>query len=128
MTTSSQTHDVVTAELVELENERCRAFQELDHVKIEMLLSDDYSHVHMNGHAEDKAEFMAAFKGRQRTISRGDLRIRIHGDAAIMTGRMYTSRNTEDGIDEIDSFATQTWIKQGGDWKLSAIQVCRYLA
>jgi hypothetical protein len=43
-----------------------------------------------------------------------------------MTGRMYTSRQTSDGVDIIDSFATQTWIKQDGSWKLAAIQVCPY--
>jgi ketosteroid isomerase-like protein len=124
--TSSQTNEAVAAELVRLENERCRAFRELDHPAIEALLSDDYSHVHMNGHMEDKAAFMAIFKNRQRVIRREQLNIRVHGDAAIMTGRMFTTRQTENGTDEIDSFATQTWIKEDDGWKLAAIQVCPY--
>jgi ketosteroid isomerase-like protein len=118
--------DAVTRELIRLEGERCRAFQELDADAILQLLSEDYSHVHMNGHLEDKAAFMAAFKNRRRSITRDALGVRVHGDAAIMTGRMYTSRQTSDGIDVIDSFATQTWIKQEGSWKLAAIQVCPY--
>jgi ketosteroid isomerase-like protein len=123
---NSQTEKAVTEELIRLEDERCRAFRELDHAGIEALLSEDYSHVHMNGHMEDKAAFMAMFKNRQRAIRREQLQIRVHGDAAIMTGRMVTTRQVEGGTDEIDSFATQTWIKRDGGWKLAAIQVCPY--
>jgi hypothetical protein len=43
-----------------------------------------------------------------------------------MTGRMVTTRQVEGGTDEIDSFATQSWIKRDGGWKLAAIQVCPY--
>jgi ketosteroid isomerase-like protein len=128
VTTSSQTNEAVAAELVRLEDERCRAFRELDHPGIEALLSDDYSHVHMNGHLEDKAAFMAMFGNRQRSIRREQLDIRVHGDAAIMTGRMFTTRQTPNGTDEMDTFATQTWVRQDDGWKLAAIQVCPYTA
>jgi ketosteroid isomerase-like protein len=128
VTVDSQDQTTVAAELIRLEDERCRAFRQLDDAAMRDLLSDDYTHVHMNGHLEDKAAFMTVFKNRQRTITRGDLHVRVHGDAAIMTGRMLTNRKTATGDEEIDSFATQTWIKQDGAWKLAAIQVCPYTA
>jgi ketosteroid isomerase-like protein len=128
VTVDSQDQTTVAAELIRLEDERCRAFRQLDDAAMQDLLSDDYTHVHMNGHLEDKAAFMAVFKNRQRTITRGDVNVRVHGNAAIMTGRMLTTRKTANGDEEIDSFATQTWIKQDGAWKLAAIQVCPYTA
>jgi ketosteroid isomerase-like protein len=115
--------DSVKAELVGLEDERCRAFKDLDEKAMSDLLSSDYSHVLMNGHMEDKAAFLAMLPKRQRSIAREDLNVRIHGDSAIMTGRMLTTRETGDVM---DTFATQTWIKQDGAWKLAAIQVCPY--
>ena len=126
MTGTQVNDDPAVAELIRLEDERCRAFRQLDHAAMEGLLSDDYTHVHMNGHLEDKAGFMAVLKNRQRIIRREGLAVRVHSDAAIMTGRMLTSRKTETGTHEIDSFATQTWIRQDSEWKLAAIQVCPY--
>ena len=124
---SSVDTEAVAAELTSLEAERCRAFQELDEAAMEELLSPDYTHVHMNGHLEDKEAFMSVFKNRQRAITRDGLKIRVHGDAAIMTGRMFTSRKTATGAEDIDSFAKQTWVKQDGRWQLAAIQVCPYV-
>lgn len=127
--TNSQSNQTLAAELVAREQDRCRAFQELDETAMRDLLTDDYTHVHMNGRLEDKAAFMAAFKNRQRVVTREGLNVRIHGDAAIMTGRMLTSRKTDTGAEEIlDSFATQTWVRQPDGWKLAAIQVGPYPA
>lgn len=124
--TEAQTTAAVTEELMHLEQERCRAFLELDEAVMRDLLSDDYTHVHMNGHMEDKQAFLDMLSKRQRTIAREGLRIRVHGDAAIMTGRMLTTRDTPSGSETMDTFATQTWVKQPGGWKLAAIQVCPY--
>ena len=122
----TQLHDAVAAELTRLEDERCRAFQDLDEPAMSALLSSDYTHVHMNGHMEDKQAFLAMLPKRQRSIAREGLQIRVHGDAAIMTGRMLTTRQTASGAETMDTFATQTWIKQDDAWKLAAIQVCPY--
>ena len=119
----AQQDNAVTAELIRLEDERCRAFKDLDETAMSNLLTSDYSHVHMNGHMEDKPAFMAMLPKRQRSIARQDLNVRVHGDSAIMTGRMLTTRETGDVM---DTFATQTWVKQDGAWKLAAIQVCPY--
>lgn len=115
-----------TAELLRLEDERCRAFKDVDEPAMSVLLSSDYTHVHQNGHLEDKKAFLSMLPKRQRSITREGLQVRVHGDAAIMTGRMLTTRQTASGTETMDTFATQTWIKQNGSWKLAAIQVGPY--
>jgi hypothetical protein len=125
--TNTQTDETMVAELLKLEEERCRAFRELDEGAMQALLSPDYTHVHMSGHLDDKAAFMEGFKNRpQHGVSRGSLMVRIHGDAAIMTGRTYTTRQTDKGVEDLGGFATQTWIRQDGSWRLAAMQVCPY--
>jgi ketosteroid isomerase-like protein len=124
----TQQGDAATAEILRLEDERCRAFQEIDEAAMSTLLSSDYTHVHQNGHMEDKQAFLSMLPKRKRSISRDDLQIRLHGDAAIMTGRMLTTRETDSGTQTMDAFTTQTFVVEDGAWKLAAMQVCPYTA
>ena len=68
--------DDEAAELIALEEERCRAISEPDLPALEKILADDLTHTHITGHTEGKAAYLAGLSGRPRKTTRGDLSVR----------------------------------------------------
>ncbi len=120
MTSSVDT--AVTSELRKLEQERCRALSEQDWPVLEVILSDDYTHVHTTGRVEDKPTYVKGMKERPRETSRGDLSVRVYGDSAVMMGTQTnkTDRDGQTGL--MQSQVIQVWVKQASGWKVVAGQ------
>ena len=114
--------DEDAAELIALETERCRAISELDLPALEKILADDLTHTHITGHTEDKSAYLAGLSSRPRKTTRGDLRVRVYGDAAIMTGALINEFPAAEGnapaAQEIQ--ALQAWVRSGGTWQMVA--------
>jgi len=114
--------DEDAAELIALETERCRAISELDLPALEKILADDLTHTHITGHTEDKAAYLAGLSGRQRKTTRGDLSVRIYGDAAVMTGALINEFPAAAGNVAVrpEIQALQVWVRSGGTWQMVA--------
>jgi ketosteroid isomerase-like protein len=123
MTDPDQTK--VVAELLKLEQERCRAISEQDWPALTALIASPYSHVHATGRTEDRDVYLAGIQGRPRKTTRGELEVRVYGDAAVMTGPMTNHMESPAGTTLMETVATQTWVREHGTWKLAAIQVTR---
>ncbi len=121
MTTTADTTDAAIREVVAAEMERCRALSEQDWEALAGLLADDLTHVHMPGRLEDKAAYLAGIKGRPRRAERRDLRVRLYGETAVMTGVLVNHR--ELGAEE--AMVTQVWVRRGGRWQMVAYQAAR---
>jgi hypothetical protein len=110
------------ADLRALEMERCRAISELDLPVLEMILADDLTHTHITGRTEGKSAYLAGLSSRPRKTTRGDLRVRVYGDAAIMTGALINQFPAAEGnapaAQEIQ--ALQAWVRSGGTWQMVA--------
>ncbi len=108
-----------TEELIALEITRCEAISAGDLDAVAALLADDLTHTHVTGATQNKAALLAGLKSRPRTTTRDDLRVRVYGDTAVMTG---TLRNvfppTEPGGDpvEMEAHALQVWVKTEPGW------------
>ena len=102
---------VVAAEL-----ERCRAISEQDWPALDALLDDTLTHTHMNGRVDDKPALLSSIKARPRTVSRGELGVRIYGDTAVVTGPQRLNL----GAGEVHNQVTETWIRRDGQWALVA--------
>jgi Domain of unknown function (DUF4440) len=102
---------VIAAEL-----ERCRAVSEQDWETLDALLDDTLTHTHMNGRVDDKGALVASLGPRPRTLSRGELSVRVYGDSAVMTGPQYLGL----GGGTVTNQATETWIRRDGRWVLVA--------
>jgi Domain of unknown function (DUF4440) len=114
--------DDEAADLIALENERCRAISELDIPALEKILAEDLTHTHITGQTEDKATYLAGLSGRPRKTTRGDLSVRRYGDAAVMTGALI-NEFPGDGVrpqarSEIQ--ALQVWVRSVGRWQMVA--------
>jgi ketosteroid isomerase-like protein len=108
-------------ELLNLEQERCRALSQQDWTALESILSADYTHTHTTARLEDKAAYIESMKKSPRETAREDLKVRVSGDMAVMTG--VQANKSERG--DVRSRVTQVWTREGGAWKLLLAQNTR---
>jgi ketosteroid isomerase-like protein len=122
MTTTQDT----TSLLIALESRRCDAINRKDWDVLAAMLTDDLVHVHANGLTQDKAAYLQHVSSRPRRTERRDLVVRLHGDTAVMTGKLI---NTVDGAEATSDApalaAMQVWVRNGDTWQQAAFQATR---
>src|SRR5579871_471661 len=115
--------DDLTAQLIDLEHARCAAITNADIATLELLNSDDLTYTHTGGQTEDRESFLSNIAKYPREITRSDdLRVRLYGDVAVMTGTLHATFPAPDGAEpiQLDSHALQVWVRDGESWKQSA--------
>jgi ketosteroid isomerase-like protein len=86
------------------------------------MMTDDMTYTHSSGATETKAEFLGALESRKyvyREIVPRDRRIRIHGDAAIVSGPCHVVIEPGGKRTEIDLYYTELYVKEGGQWRMA---------
>lgn len=112
-------------EIRALEEQRNQAIVHGDAATLERMTSDNYTFITLRGELRNKAEIVkgfqsGSFKYDSRTIS--DLKIRIYGDTAIVTGRS-SQEGKENGKDYSGDYRfTRVYIRQRGSWVTVALQ------
>jgi ketosteroid isomerase-like protein len=115
-----------TAELLALEEQRCDAINRQDWATLAAMLTDDLVHVHANGLTQDKAVYLQHVASRARRTERRDLVVRVHGDAAVMTGKLINLMNGEAATADTPTLAAmQVWVRRGDTWLQAAFQATR---
>lgn len=107
-------------EIREAERLRCDCLMRGNVERLGALMADDLVHVHGNGHIDDKIGYLdgVANKFRFSDVERQDLRIRVYGTVAVVTGRL-TQTVVVRATDErhaIKAVTTQTWNHVDGGW------------
>jgi ketosteroid isomerase-like protein len=104
-----------------LERERCEALTSGDVAALAALMADDLIHIHGNGHIDRVVEYLEGVKTKYifHRIERGELDIRIYGDAAVVVGSLDQTVEVRgnDKRNEIRALASQTWIRRVDGWK-----------
>ena len=115
-----------TAELLALEEQRCDAINRQDWQALAALLTDDLVHVHANGLTQDKAVYLQHVASRPRRAERRDLVVHMHGDTAVITGKLINTMAGEAASADAPSLAAmQVWVRSGDTWKQAAFQATR---
>ncbi len=111
-------------DLLELEQRRCAAISTGDIEALQSLLSDDYVHVHMTAAVDDRAGHLRAVAKRPRTTTRGDLRVRVYCDLAVLTGEL-TNQMPVPGQEPraVRAYCHQVAVRKGGAWRFTSIQL-----
>ncbi len=92
------------------------------------MMTDDLTYTHSSGVTETKAEFLEGVKnGRYvyRSIESKDRRVRLHDDAAIVSGSAHIVIEPGGKRTEIDLYYTELYVKQGGAWRMALWQSTR---
>ena len=95
------------------------ALRKGDETALNSIYADDYAITNDTGEVQTKAQRLAWVKANMARLSGldfQDLKTRVYGDAAVVTGR---ATSTTDGL---NSRIIQVWIRQGGGWRLAAGQ------
>jgi ketosteroid isomerase-like protein len=107
-----------------------KAFVEADVSILNTLLSEDYIHTNSTGSVLNKQQWLEYNKTRRADLEAGrleiesyenkDLRIRVYGESAIVTGTNVAKGKREGKPFVTELRFTHLWIKQSGQWKRAA--------
>jgi hypothetical protein len=114
--------------VLQAENDRFTAMQKADAAALEKLLAAELSYTHSNAQVQDKAAFISDIKTgkiKYLTIEASDMKARIFGDMAIVTGgaTVHVIQNGNDLSFKIRY--TNAHINRGGSWQMVAWQATR---
>lgn len=93
-----------------------------DVAALSAMMTDDLTYTHSSGVVESKAEFLDGLKsGRYlyREITPRERRVRVHGDAAVVSGRCHIVIEPGGRRTEIDLTFTELYVKEGGGWRMA---------
>ncbi|SEM43118.1 protein of unknown function [Variovorax sp. YR750] len=112
--------------LLDLEAQRCDAMQRADFARLREILHPGLTHVHAKGQTDDYESYFRS-GGTHVTyqqIERSDLKVRLLGTSALMTGRqlLVAVRKDGSGTVRIDSRVMQVWTHDEGRWRQLAFQ------
>ncbi len=119
--------DASTAVLA-AQDARFAATIKADTAALAAMMSDDLTYTHSSGVTETKAEFLDGIRtGRYayRSIESKDRRVRLHGDAAIVSGTAHIVVEPGGKRIEIDLHFSELYVRQGGAWRMALWQATR---
>jgi ketosteroid isomerase-like protein len=122
---SPQSQTSVEREIKNLEEARNEAVLRGDFTALDRMTSDDYTFITLKGELRTKSDILKGFASgsfhyEARQIS--DLKVRVYGDTAIVTGRA-VQKGMENGKDYSGDYRfTRIYVKQEGRWLTVALQ------
>jgi Domain of unknown function (DUF4440) len=113
-------------EVLAAESARCAAIRTQDFTSLAALLHPSLIHVHTRGNQETHESYLKYLREviEILDIKRGDLKVTVHGDSTVMTGRQYNTariRGAEPVI-TVEAQVMQVWITENGVWRQLAFQ------
>lgn len=121
--------DSRTAKILELEKQRQHAYLTRDFDQLHNLFGPVISYVHSTGKVDDRETYLANVVNVPEflSIERPDLKLHFIGqDSAILTGLLRTHIRRDTGHEErSDSYLTQVWELQAGEWRQVHYQLTR---
>jgi ketosteroid isomerase-like protein len=88
------------------------------------IVAEDFSGVESSGRVVDRIQFTNDVKsGIVQTNTPEDLKVRIYGDTAIVTGRLLTKGKGNDADNNLQLLLTDVWAKRGGQWQIVNRQI-----
>lgn len=115
-------------DILAVETILCRAFEGGDAKTLERHLDPGFTLVDSRGVVTGLAANLAEVASREpryRVFRNRDQRIRLHGDAAIVTGVTHVEGDSQGQAFTADFRFTDTWIRYPDGWKLAASHASR---
>lgn len=111
--------------LRQLEDQRYKAMCEADVATLDRLLADSLVYTHSYGGADSKASYLDGVRAKRwqyRKIERPIEDIQVHGDCAVITGRVRIELVADGSPKTLHSRFTNVWVRRGGTWQMVAWQ------
>jgi hypothetical protein len=111
--------------VLELEGRRIRAMNEANPDAMLSLLHDDHVHVMANGVVTDQRGAAEGVRNIPRTVESGQLRVRLYGDLAVVTGPQTNHERINGEAVTLQLFVTRVARRAGGVWKFVSLHATR---
>jgi ketosteroid isomerase-like protein len=110
------------AEIQKLETDLARMIVRADWDQYSAHLMDDYAVTDRNGVIQDKAATITVLREREKILDLApeDLKIRVYGDTAIVTGHFTLVQRRNGRVDTFFTRQTDVFLRRGGRWMLAA--------
>ena len=115
----------VEEEVRAVNERRFAAMVKEDFAELDRLLADDLTYIHSSGVVETKKQSIASISAkvlRYVSIQSSDVRVRVYGDTAVLTGRAAMSVVAQGRDLNLQNLFTAVYVRQGGEWKLTVWQ------
>ena len=112
-----------TSEFEQIEHRLTEAWLHSDRAFIDGLLTDDWTVIDYQGHVRTKPDVLAMVGPGGPTFTKNvidDVRVRLLGDVAIVTGRSEASGHIQDRDVTVIQRFTDIFVKRGGRWQVTA--------
>ncbi len=96
-----------------------------DATALDSIYSDEFIYTTPDGEVRDKAKQLAFTRSGDLRLESGrsdDVRVRVYGNTAVMTGRFMARGKCRDKVIDIRERYTAVWVKRRGRWQLVAEQ------
>ncbi len=111
--------------LVQLEEELAQALLKKDPEPLHRILDDEYVYTNAIGKISTKRQAIEKFRSTVDeltffSVSNGEMRVRLFGDAAVVTGTQVQHATKKDELLFVKLRFTSMYAKREGNWKLVA--------
>lgn len=119
-------NEKVEQEVIQVEDERMRAFKTSDAATLNRIFDDDFTFTNVNGEIHTKAELIGdvtSGKLKYTELKHSEIRVRVYENTAILTGRsasVYIDAGKEGG--RTPRRYMNIYIRKNGQWRLVARQ------
>ena len=117
--------------ILRAESAICDAIEESDGDSLRNALDERYTQTDSLGMAMNRDQVVAGVAGRDPvylTFRKHGQKVRLYGDAAVVTGIATTQGHTAGSTFEGNFAYTETWVHVDGRWKLAASHASRLSA
>jgi ketosteroid isomerase-like protein len=115
----AQTPTSTEQDIIKLAQTWTDAYLKKDRATVERILADDFVYTHSNGSVSNKTQYLAEMMSADTRLASGvdsELKVRIFGDVAILTG-IATIQGTAKGyVPGLRRF-TDIFLKRNGRWQ-----------
>lgn len=123
--TPGQKSGSIEQELLKANLEYDEALVRGDVTTLDRIYSDEFIYTTPDGEVRDKAQQLVFTRSGDLRLESGrsdDVRIRVYGNTAVMTGRFTARGKFKDRSIDVRERYTAVWVKRRGRWRLVAEQ------
>jgi ketosteroid isomerase-like protein len=107
-------------ELTQLIKDLTEAVVKVDVTFLERVLHEDYAHHRPSGTVENRAQYLENRKARRvgfESLVADEIKVRVHGDTAVVTGRSTAKGKDQHGKMDDQRHWTRVLVRRDGRWQ-----------
>lgn len=111
----------ITATLLALDDKRFKAMVDMDFATMGEVYADDLVYVHSSAVVDSKQSYFEAIKNgkyRYQTMRKEDVKVRVYGDAAVITGRATIDIVASGTPKVLRNVFVGVYAQRGGKWQM----------